>query len=66
MLIPNGKEKIGIGKNSRFKNYEIFDKLRAKKAKLPVYYVGEWNGDKQIWLGNLVSVNPNRVLEKGK
>ena len=66
LLIPDGKEKIDIGKNNRFKNYEIYERLRARKVKLPIYYVGEWNSDKGFWLGDLVSINPNRAIDKSE
>lgn len=66
LLIPNGKERIEIGKNSRFKNYEIYEKIRAKRVKLPIYYVGEWSLDKMFWLGDMTSVNPNRTVEKSE
>lgn len=64
LIIPNGKEKIDIGKNSRFKNYEIVQKLQDRKIKLPAYYVGEWNEKKEFWLGELTNVNPNKTAGK--
>ncbi|MBQ8518743.1 MAG: hypothetical protein IJ455_03930 [Agathobacter sp.] len=67
LLIPNGEERIEIGKNSRFKNYEIYEKLKGRKVKFPVYYVGEWNEENEFWLGDLTTINPNRTVgRKGK
>ena len=64
LLIPNGEDKIEIGKNSRFKNYEIYEKLKGKRVKFPVYYVGEWNENKEFWLGKLTTVNQNRTTSR--
>jgi len=64
LLLPNGKERIEIGKNSRFKNYEIYEKLRERKVKFPVYYVGEWHEGKEFWLGDLTTINPNKTVDK--
>lgn len=60
LIIPNGEECIEIGKNNKFKNYEIYERLKKRRVKFPVYYVGEWFEDKKYWLGYLTSVNPNK------
>lgn len=60
VLIADGKESIKFGKNGRIKNYEILKKLQMLKKKLPVYYVGEWNAESGIWIGNISTDNPNR------
>lgn len=66
ILLPNGEEKLEIGKNSRFKNYEINEKLKHQKIKFPVYYIGEWNENKEFWLGDLSTHNPNKRNFKGE
>ena len=65
ILLPNGTEKLDIGKNSRFKNYEINEKLKRRKIRFPVYYIGEWDDEKEFWLGELSTNNPNRGNSKG-
>ena len=62
--MPNGEQKIELGKNYRFKNYEICERLKAKRIKFPAYYVGEWDGKTDFWLGDLTMVNPNRPIVK--
>ncbi len=64
ILLPNGEEKLEIGKNSRFKNYEINEKLKRRKIRFPVYYIGEWNEKKEFWLGDLSTSNPNKGNSK--
>ena len=64
LLIPNGNEKIEIGKNNRFKNYNIYEKIKNTKIKLPAYYVGEWNESNEFWLGNLTANNPNKTTSR--
>lgn len=67
ILLPDGEEKLEIGKNSRFKNYEINEKLKRRKVRFPVYYIGEWNEAKEFWLGDLSSSNPNKkIIKRGK
>lgn len=62
VLIPDGTEKIELGKNSRFKNYEIYEKIKGRKVKFPVYYVGEWNVKNNFWLGEMTMTNPNKTF----
>lgn len=64
VLIPDGTEKIELGKNSRFKNYEIYEKIKERKMKFPVYYVGEWNDNNNLWLGEITTTNPNKTFSK--
>lgn len=66
LLLPNGKEKFEIGKNSKFKNYVIYEKLREKRVKFPIYYVGDWNEKEEFWLGNLSLFNPNKSVDKNE
>ena len=64
VLIPDGNEKIELGKNNRFKNYEIYEKLKERKVKFPVYYVGEWNESNKFWLGEMTTNNPNKTFTR--
>ncbi len=64
LLTPNGTVLLDIAKNNRIKNYTIYEKLKKKKVKFPVYYVGEWNEEKEYWMGDLVMTNPNKTAGK--
>lgn len=64
LLVPNGTVLLDITKNNRIKNYRIYEKLKSKKMKFPVYYVGEWNKEDEVWLGDLVMTNPNKTTGK--
>lgn len=64
VLIKNGIQKISLGKNGRIKNYNIIKKLKDKKKKFPIYYVGEWDDQNEWWIGNMVSVNPNKPRKR--
>jgi len=64
LLIPDGKILLDITKNNRIKNYQIYEKLTRRKVKFPVYYVGEWNDENNIWIGDLVMTNPNKTIGK--
>lgn len=64
LLVPNGTVLLDITKNNRIKNYRIYEKLKNKKIKFPVYYVGEWNEEDEVWLGDLVMTNPNKTTGK--
>ena len=59
-LIKNGTTKINLGKNGRIKNYDIAQKISTAKIAFPVYYVGKWDTTNEIWVGNLVTQNPNK------
>lgn len=64
LLIPDGKILLDITKNNRIKNYRIYEKIKKKKVKFPVYYVGEWDEENNIWMGDLVMNNPNKTNVK--
>lgn len=64
LLIPDGEILLSMSKNNRIKNYRIYEKLKRKKVKFPVYYVGEWDEENEIWLGELVMTNPNKTVGK--
>ena len=64
LLVPEGEVLLDITKNNRIKNYQIYEKLRGKKVKFPVYYIGDWDEENGIWIGELVMTNPNKT--KGK
>lgn len=64
VLVPGGKVLLDVTKNNRIKNYIIYEKLEKKKIKFPVYYVGEWDEERAIWMGNLVMTNPNKTIGK--
>lgn len=59
-IIKNGDKKIDLGKNGRIKNYDIVKKLEKQKKKFPVYYVGDWDEQEKIWLGDIAAYNPNK------
>lgn len=61
ILIPNGEPSIQLGKNGRTKNYYLSQKLAQCHKKLPVYYVGEWDDEKNYWVGVLSLTNPNKT-----
>lgn len=63
-LIKDGIGMVKFGKNGRTKNYELVNKISQKKKKLPVYYVGEWDGKGKVWLGKLIDYNPNNGKKK--
>lgn len=64
LLLPDGENKIEIGKNHRFKNYEIYDRLIKRRIRFPAYYVGEWDDENMLWLGDLTTMNPNKSVAK--
>lgn len=64
LLIPDGTVLLDITKNNRIKNYRIYEKLKNKKFKFPVYYVGKWDEENKVWLGDLVMTNPNKITGK--
>ena len=55
-----GNMKIDLGKNGRIKNYDIVKRLEKQKKKFPIYYVGSWDEQEEIWIGNLTTNNPNK------
>lgn len=59
-IIKNGNESIDLGKNGRIKNYDILKKLEEHNKKFPAYYVGTWDEQEEIWIGNFWSNNPNK------
>ena len=59
-LFPKGNSCINVGKNGRIKNYDIVERIKKSKIKLPTYYVGEWDDDEIVWIGERVQYNPNR------
>lgn len=63
-IIRNGNEIINLGKNGRIKNYDIVKILKENKKKFPVYYIGKWNEEKNIWMGKFSSDNPNKATKK--
>lgn len=60
LLIENGTVLLNFGKNGRIKNYNVMTTLQNLNKKLPLYYVGEWNDEKKMWLGEVSLENPNR------
>ena len=58
--IKKGNMKIDLGKNGRIKNYDIVKRLEKQKKKFPIYYVGSWDEQEEIWIGNLTTNNPNK------
>ena len=52
--------KIDLGKNGRIKNYDIVKRLEKQKKKFPIYYVGSWDEQEEILIGNLTTNNPNK------
>lgn len=63
-LVKNGDGMVKFGKNGRLKNYELIKKISQKKIKFPVYYIGEWSENEQIWMGELSYNNPNSRSKK--
>lgn len=59
-LLKHGMTKINLGKNGRIKNYDISQRIKDKKITFPVYYVGKWDAGNEMWIGNLVTENPNK------
>lgn len=59
-IIKNGNESIDLGKNGRIKNYDILKKLKEHNKKFPAYYVGTWDEQEEIWIGNFLANNPNK------
>lgn len=59
-IIKKGNMKIDLGKNGRIKNYDIVKRLEKQKKKFPIYYVGSWDEQEEIWIGNLTTNNPNK------
>lgn len=64
LLVPGGTILLDITKGNRIKNYRIYEKLKAKKVKFPVYYVGVWDEVEGVWLGDLAMANPNKTTGK--
>ena len=59
-IIKKGNMKIDLGKNGRIKNYDIVKRLEKQKKKFPIYYVGSWDDQEEIWIGNITTNNPNK------
>lgn len=59
-IIKNGNESIDLGKNGRIKNYDILKNLEEHNKKFPAYYVGTWDEQEEIWIGNFWANNPNK------
>ena len=59
-IIKNGNESIDLGKNGRIKNYDILKKLEEHNKKFPAYYVGTWDEQEEIWIGNFLANDPNK------
>ena len=34
------------------------------EIKFPIYYMGEWDDQNEWWIGNMVSVNPNKPRKR--
>lgn len=60
VLLSKGKNRINLGKNGRIKNYDIVQKLKKSKVRMPAYYVGEWDEEEQLWIGKYSGYNPSR------
>lgn len=60
VIIKNGDESIDLGKNGRIKNYDILKKLEEHNKKFPVYYVGAWDEQEEMWIGNFLTNNPSK------
>lgn len=60
VIIKNGDESIDLGKNGRIKNYDILKKLEEHNKKFPVYYVGAWDEQEEMWIGNFLINNPSK------
>lgn len=60
VIIKNGDGNIDLGKNGRIKNYDILKKLEECHKKFPVYYVGVWDEQEEIWIGNFGANNLNK------
>lgn len=63
-IIKDGNEEIDFGKNGRIKNYDILDRLKRRKKKFPLYYVGNWDEQCGIWIGKISMDNPNKKSVK--
>lgn len=59
-LLKNSENAIYVGKNGRKKNYDIVEKIKKTKIKFPVYYIGEWDEEEKVWIGNYSQYNPNK------
>lgn len=52
-------EKLHFRKNRKIKNYHLLNLLTQLNISFPVYYVGEWDDEEKLWIGNLSKENPN-------
>lgn len=57
-------EKIHFGKNGSTKNYDIVKTLKELKKRFPVYYVGEWDEEENVWIGEFTTENPNKTRQR--
>ena len=59
LLFPEDKkETICFGENGSTKNYHIVKELSDLGKAFPVYYVGDWDEEENIWIGIFTNENP--------
>ena len=61
MLITSesGPETLRFGVSRIIKNYHLQKILKDLNISFPVYYVGEWDKEERLWIGNIVKKDPN-------
>lgn len=62
--MKSNEEKIHFGKNGSTKNYDIVKTLKELKKRFPVYYVGEWDEEEKVWIGEFTTENPNKTRQR--
>ena len=61
MLITreSGPETLRFGVSRIIKNYHLQKILKDLNISFPAYYVGEWDDEEKLWIGNLSKENAN-------
>lgn len=54
-----GPETLRFGVSGTIKNYHLQKILKDLNISFPAYYVGEWNKEERLWIGNIVKKDPN-------
>ena len=60
IMLKYGKVLTNLGKQGRVKNYNLVERLKKANMKFPLYFVGEWDEENELWYGKFLPYNPNK------
>lgn len=60
IMLKYGKVLTNLGKQGRVKNYNLVERLKKANMRFPLYFVGEWDEEKELWHGKAMQYNPNK------